>query len=181
MNDKPVLLVIDAQQGFFDKSWGESNNPECESNILRLLKIWREKNLPIVLVKHDSITPNSPLRPNQIGNNFQDGIDGKYDLLITKSVNSAFYGTPSLDMWLKSNEYNELYICGITTNHCCETTARMAGNLGYDVKFILDATKTFDFRNMSGELVKAEDVYQMTATNLNGEFAQILMTSEVSV
>lgn len=90
MNDKPVLLVIDAQQGFFDKSWGESNNPECESNILRLLKIWREKNLPIVLVKHDSITPNSPLRPNQIGNNFQDGIDGKYDLLITKSVNSAF-------------------------------------------------------------------------------------------
>jgi hypothetical protein len=34
---------------------------------------------------------------------------------------------------------------------------------------------------MSGELVKAEDVYQMTATNLNGEFAQILMTSEVSV
>lgn len=84
-------------------------------------------------------------------------------------------------MWLKSKEYNELYICGITTHHCCETTARMAGNLGYDVKFILDATKTFDFRNMSGELVKAEDVYQMTATNLNGEFAQILMTSEVSV
>jgi nicotinamidase-related amidase len=39
MNDKPVLLVIDAQQGFFDKSWGESNNPECESNILRLLNI----------------------------------------------------------------------------------------------------------------------------------------------
>ena len=35
-------------------------------------------------------------------------------------------------------------IAGITTNHCCETTARFAGNLGYRTLFALDATHTFD-------------------------------------
>lgn len=181
MQMKPVLVVIDVQKGFMDEKWGNSNNPECESNIKKLLTIWRQADLPIVLVRHDSISANSPLRPGQEGNEFQDGVDGKHNLLITKNVNSAFYGNPSLDEWLKQNSYSELYICGITTNHCCETTARMAGNLGYKVKFVLDATRTFDFKDIAGRLVKAENVYQMTATNLNGEFAEVIMTSEVNL
>ena len=181
MQTKPVLVVIDVQKGFMDEKWGNSNNPECESNIKKLLNIWREADLTIVLVRHDSTSASSPLRPGQKGNDFQEGVDGKHDLLITKSVNSAFYGTPSLEQWLNQNFYSEMFICGITTNHCCETTARMAGNLGYKVKFVLDATRTFDFKDFSGNIVKAESVYQMTATNLNGEFAEVIMTSEVNL
>ncbi|MFM1905392.1 MAG: hypothetical protein RIT32_188, partial [Actinomycetota bacterium] len=175
-----VLIVIDVQKGFLDKSWGRTNNINCEKNIKQLLEIWQAKNYPIVIVKHDSTSAESTLRPNQIGNELQDGIANKYDLLITKSVNSAFYGSPDLDNWLKTNNYNEIYICGITTNHCCETTARMAGNLGYSVKFVLDATRTFDTKDLDGRIVKAQDVYQMTATNLDGEFATVIMTKDVN-
>ncbi len=181
MSRNPVLVVIDVQKGFLDPCWGASNNPECEENIRHLLKMWRDSNLPIVLVRHDSASNSSTLRPNQSGNDFQDGIDGSHDLLISKTVNSAFFGTPSLDEWLKKNDYNSLVICGITTNHCCETTARMAGNMGYQVKFVLDATRTFDFKDLKGNIVKAEDVYQMTAINLNGEFAEVVMTSDISI
>jgi nicotinamidase-related amidase len=180
MNNHSALIVIDVQKGFLDGSWGNSNNPDCEENIRELLGIWRENDFPIVLVRHDSSSSTSVLRPGQQGNEFQDGIEGKHSLLVTKSVNSSFYGTPSLDEWLKANDINELYICGITTNHCCETTARMAGNLGYDVKFVLDATRTFDFKDLSGRTVTAETMYQMTATNLNGEFAEIVMTADLS-
>jgi nicotinamidase-related amidase len=171
-----VLVVIDVQNGFLDPSWGPSTNPKCEDNIRALLTHWRKQDWPIVLVRHDSVTPNSTLRPGQSGNDLQPGIDGKHDLLITKSVNSAFYGEPNLENWLRQNDLDQLVICGITTNYCCETTTRMAGNLGFKVEFVLDATRAFDTKDLDGNTIPAADVMRMTAANLNGEFSQIVTT-----
>jgi nicotinamidase-related amidase len=119
------------------------------------------------------------LRPNQPGNDFKDIIAGEPDLLVTKSVNSAFYGTPDLYQWLKANDIDSVAICGIQTNMCCETTARMAGNLGLDTWFILDATHTFA-KEFNGKKISAEELAQTTAVNLSGEFAEILST-EVAI
>lgn len=175
----PVLLVIDVQRGFADPRWGPRDNPACESNIHRLLEAWRERGMPVVLVRHDSVTPDSPLRPGQPGNDLLQGVDGPHALLVTKSVNSAFYGSPDLHAWLQQEGISEVVICGITTNHCCETTARMAGNLGYDVTFVIDATHTFDRTGPDGIVIPAEDVARMTAANLHGEFATVLATQAV--
>lgn len=180
MDKKSALIVIDVQQGFNEESWGPSNNPECEANILALLEKWRSNDWPVVLVRHDSVSPNSTLRPGQPGNDFMPGIAGKNDLLISKTVNSAFYGTPNLDDWLKKEAINSVVICGITTNHCCETTARMAGNLGYEVFFVLDATRTFDIKDVEGQLVKAEEMARITGANLQGEFAQVVRTNQLT-
>jgi nicotinamidase-related amidase len=57
-------------------------------------------------------------------------------------------------------------ICGITTNHCCETTARVAGNLGYDTSFVLDATFTFDRRGLDGTMISADELARVTAADL---------------
>jgi nicotinamidase-related amidase len=108
-----------------------------------------------------------------------DGVEGPHDLLVTKSVNSAFYGEPDLQAWLDRSGIREVVICGITTNHCCETTARMAGNLGYDVTFVLDATHTFDRVGPDGTVVPAEELARVSAANLHGEFATVRSTSEV--
>ena len=132
---------------------------------------------PIVVVRHDSTSADSPLRPGKPGNDIRPGIDG--DVLITKSVNSAFYGDPDLHTWLTERGITRLTLCGVTTNHCCETTARMAGNLGYDVDFVIDATHTFDRIGPDGQVVRAQDLARITATNLHGEFAAVRNTREV--
>lgn len=172
--DAAALLVVDVQKGFDDAGyWGPRNNPEAEENIGRLLEHWRASNGPVVFVRHDSTEEQSPLRPGQDGNDFKDVITGEPDVLVTKHTNSCFYGEPDLHAWLQERNVSQLFICGITTNHCCETTARMAGNLGYDVQFVLDATHTFD----RGDL-NADQLSHATATNLHGEFATVLTTHE---
>jgi nicotinamidase-related amidase len=63
-----ALIVIDVQQGFDDPGWGTRNNPECERNIGKLVDRWELAGQPVVVVRHDSREPGSPLRPGQPGN-----------------------------------------------------------------------------------------------------------------
>lgn len=93
--DSLALLVVDVHRGFDDGGyWGPRNNRACEENIRRLLADWRGHGRPVVFVRHDSTEPGSPLRPGQPGNEFKPVVAGEPDLLITKSVNSAFHGAP---------------------------------------------------------------------------------------
>jgi nicotinamidase-related amidase len=144
----------------------DAHNQDCAPNIEKLLEVRREQEWPIVLVRHDSRLPDSPLAPGQAGNTFQPVIDVEPDLLITKQVNSAFYGESDLHGWLQQRKIPGLVICGITTNHCCETTARMAGNLGYETWFVLDATHTLDRRGRVGSWITADELAPTTAANL---------------
>jgi nicotinamidase-related amidase len=175
----PALLVIDVQSGFDDPRWGARNNPQAEANIARLIGTWRGKHLPLILVRHDSPEPDSPLHPAHRGNALRGFVDGPADLLVTKQVNSAFHGEPDLDHWLRQHRLDTLVICGVTTSHCCETTARIAGNLGYDVRFVIDATHTFDRRDIDGLLIPAAEIARVTAANLEDEFAQVTTTDAV--
>lgn len=176
---KNALLVIDVQNGFDFPECGPRNNPQCEDNIRSLLASWRERHQPIVLVRHDSKYPGSPLAPGQVGNEFKPGIDGPHDVLVVKDTNSAFYGKPDLESWLRSNDIDTLTICGISTDHCCSTTARMADNLGFTVDFVLDATHTHDRTLPDGTVVSADDVARVNAASLDGEFARVRSTTEV--
>jgi nicotinamidase-related amidase len=173
----PALVVVDVQEGFDDPTWGARSNPDCERNIRVLLRRWRRADRPVVLVRHDSLEAGSPLRPGQPGNEFKKVVAGKVDLVVVKSVHSAFHGSPPLHDWLVGHGVSTIYICGITTNHCCETTARVAADLGYAVHFVLDATHAFDRVDPSGGMVTADQLMRMTACNLDREFAAVIDTA----
>lgn len=174
---RPALIVVDVQRGFDDAGhWGKRDNPDCEANIASLLAHWTERSWPIVFVRHDSTNPASALAVGTSGNEFKDVISGEPDLLVSKTVNSSFHGTPDLHAWLQSKGIEEVVICGITTNHCCETTARVAGNLGYDTYFVIDATHTFDRPALDGSMLPAALLSAVTAANLHDEFASVVRT-----
>jgi nicotinamidase-related amidase len=177
---RTALVVVDVQRGFDDSDfWGLRDNADCEANVERLIAAWRAARRPLVFVRHDSIEPGSPLQAGGPGNAFKDVVTGEPDLLVSKTVNSAFYGSPDLHAWLQAQEIPAIAVCGITTDHCVETTARMGGNLGYDVLFVLDATHTFDRVGPDGETVAAPELARATAASLHGEFATVVRTDEV--
>ena len=178
--DNTALIVIDVQQGFDDPAWGIRNNPESEANVARLIETWRRHKRPLVFVRHDSVLETSPLRPGQPGNDFKPEVKGEPDLLVTKNVNSAFFGEPDLHAWLQERDIGTIVICGIQTNYCCESTARMAGNLGYETLFVLDATHTYDLTAADGSEITADELARVTAANLQGEFADVVTTVDLT-
>jgi len=175
-----ALVVVDVQEGFADPAWGPRNNPAFEGNLQRLLAGWAAAGLPLVYVRHDSSEAGSPLHPDRRGNQLQELLAAASpDLLVTKQVNSSFHGSPDLHGWLRGNGLTGIVVTGITTNHCCETTARVGGNLGYDVRFVLDATYTFDRTGPDGSTLTADELARATATNLHGEFATVVSTADL--
>jgi nicotinamidase-related amidase len=166
-----ALVVVDVQQAFDDAEyWGRRNNPGCEANVAALIAAWRRGGRPIVFVRHEFETH---------GWDFKDVVSGEPDVLITKETNSAFYGTPDLDGWLRERGLGAIALCGISTDHCVETTARMGANLGYDVLFALDATHTFDRTGPDGTVMTGDELARATATSLHEEFATIVTTDEL--
>lgn len=182
-----ALIVMDVQGGFDDRSfWGPTTNPDAEDNVARLIARWRQAGLgPVVVVRHDSRNPNSPLHPTHEGNRLKDVAAAAIDeLLVTKQVNSAFYGEPDLHAWLTQRDIRAVTICGIQTNMCVETTARMAGNLGYDTTVALDATRTFDVTTTLPDgrqiALSADELIHATAVNLHGGgFATVTTTGDI--
>ena len=180
-NKKPALLLIDIKKGFDDEEYlgGNSNNKDVEHISAMILKKWRELNLPIFHILHSSTNPLSRLHKSHAG--FE--IKGKVkpiggEPVIEKDVNSAFIGT-DLKERLESKGIKDLVIVGLTTNHCVSTSTRMAGNLGFHVLLISDATATFDLMGISGELFDAETIHQTALVSLNNEFAKVINTSKL--
>jgi len=170
---------IDVQQAFLDPRWGERNNPQAESNIARLLAAWRSSGRPIRHVVHDSVEPNSLLRPDSPGNAIQAVAAPKAgEPIYRKHVNSAFIGT-NLESDLHHDGIDTLVIVGLTTNHCVSTTARMAGYLGFSTLVVSDATASFARPALDGTLRPAEAVHSAALSDLQGEFATVVDSVEV--
>jgi len=181
LSPPPALLVIDVQRAFdiWDASGERRNQPDAIDRIADLLAAFRAKGAPIFHIRHMNDAPGSAFAPNGPGFIAQPQAEAEAgEPVIVKRVNSGFIGT-DLEGRLRDANIDTLVICGATTNHCVETTTRMAGNLGFDACLVRDAAWTYDRVGPDGELHRAEDIHAMTLANLHDEFARIVTAAEV--
>ena len=111
--------------------------------------------------------------------------------VLTKTSHNAFT-TTGLQQLLTQRGITELAVCGIRTEQCCETTARVASDLGYEVAFVTEATATNPIPHRdapAGQSVEelladprtlpASAVIERTEYALAGRFATIATIEEV--
>ena len=178
---RTALVLVDVQKGFLEReAAGEHrNNPQAVANMARLLDAFRRRGMMVIHIRHASTKPQSLLRPDKSGFAPMDEVrEIAGEPVLTKTVNSGFIGT-DLEERLRQAGITTMVIAGITTNHCVETTARMAGNLGFDARLVADACYTFDRTGHGGRRETAEDIHAMTLSNLDGEFATIETTDSL--
>lgn len=174
----PALVLIDVQRAFDDPSWGTRNNPEAEARIAELLAAWREAGLPVLHVRHASRNPASTLHETHPGFAFKpQALPAEGEPVIRKDVNAGFIGT-DLEARLRGAGIASVVLAGLTTDHCVSTTARMAGNLGFDTYVAADATATFDRAGHDGRAWPADALHDAALASLHGEFATVLTTED---
>ena len=173
----PALIIIDMQNCMRATVTGARNNTSAEEKILLLLSDWRKAGGTVVHVRHISQSAASPFRPGQPGVEFQESFAPRIgEYVLDKNVPDAFFRS-GLETWLRARKINQLVIVGVSTNNSVEATVRTAGNHGFEVQLVADATFAFEKRDYNGVLRTAEDVHAMSLANLDGEYAAVVTTT----
>jgi nicotinamidase-related amidase len=179
MSSPVALIIIDMQRGMLPENTGARNNPGAEDNIARLLAVWRERDLPIVHVRHMSRQPGSPFWPGSEKCEFQPRFEPlPHEHRLEKNVNDAFANS-GLERWLRVRGIARLVVAGVSTNNSVEATVRAAFCLGFEVTLPGDACYTYDKVDILGVPRSAEDWHVTALSNLNGEYATVVRTEEV--
>jgi nicotinamidase-related amidase len=169
-----ALILVDLQLAIDDARWGPRNNPGAERAIAALLAAWRDEGLPIVHVRHDSVEPDSPYRPERPSHAFKPETAPRAgEAVVAKSAHSAFVGT-SLEAALDGLGATTLVICGALTHNSVEATARHAADLGYRVFVVADACWAVALADGAGGFWPAEIVHRLALACLAGEYATIV-------
>ncbi len=178
--EQSALLVIDIQDSFrVLPRWVQRNNPQFENNVTRLINEYRKAGLPVIYFLHYDDDPGFERdNPNKkLMNWLKPQAD---EPVIEKGTRNAFTSTDLSSLLLKLG-VRRLAITGIQTEQCCETTARVAGDLGYAVDFVTEATLTFPIANLDepGEELGADEVVERTEYALRGRFARIVTVAQL--
>ncbi len=138
-----ALIVIDVQESFRVRpNWQAVNHPDIADRVNRLVASARERGDLVVWVLHTEPGTGGAFDPANGHVRLIEGlepIDG--EPMIRKTSHNAFT-TTNLQQVLTQHGIREVVISGIRTEQCCETTTRVASDLGYDVVFVTEATAT---------------------------------------
>ena len=171
---RTAVLLIDLQEYF-----REIIDPILE-NILGLIPIAREKNIPLFFTRHGH---HPEKEHGMLGRWWSDLIiEGsqdarllpelnveKKDHIVPKSTYSAFHKT-ALEENLKDLGISDLVIGGVMTNLCCETTARDAFVRDFRVFFLADGSSTV-----------TQDFHLASLCNLGYGFATLMSCEQFTL
>ncbi|MAY70695.1 MAG: hydrolase [Halomonas sp.] len=168
-----ALLVIDVQASFPARPYWDATRlgdwPEAQRALIDLARV---AGIPMERIIHTEPGSQGAFDPEIGLTRAMEGFEDPADATFYKTAHNAFTDT-GLDRWLRGQGVSRLWISGIRTEQCCETTTRVASDLGYTVDFVSEATLTFAMQR-GGQDVSASDIRERTELVLDGRFARIV-------
>ena len=167
-----ALLIVDMQKGFLDEGAAlevPEGRRKCLPNIMRLLSKAREVGLQVVFTRyihrpgsqrisaypfapevfeHTPGAPRGPFHPSNCcmqgdpsANIVSDFELSSSDIVVDKCGYDAFHET-TLDSELRSKGIGYLYIAGVMTDICVDSTLKSGFHLEYRITAVSDAVGT---------------------------------------
>jgi nicotinamidase-related amidase len=135
-----ALLVIDVQQGLFEKSTPIYKADELLENIITLVDRAHLSNVPVVYVQHSAAkhlvkgSAEWQLHPQLHPQN--------EDTIIHKQHGNAFEDTP-LGEILRARDITTVVVTGLVTHGCVRATCIGAQEAGFNVILVQDGHSSF--------------------------------------
>jgi len=176
-----ALLVIDAQDSFkLGERWARRNNKDFEKNVGRLVALYRQHGLPVIYFLHSDEDPGfERSSPHCKLMDFLSPLSS--EPVLHKETRNVFTST-GLPALLMEKGVRRVVITGIQMEQCCETSARVAADLGYAVDFVSEATMTFPIPNHDkpGEELGVDAIRERTEYALRRRFAAIASVASIA-
>jgi nicotinamidase-related amidase len=173
-----ALLVIDVQQSFRHRPyWRDEDLPEFRARLLELIAGCRAKGVPVLHVLHAEPGSGGPFDPASGYVQPMEWLPPGPDAVFQKRVYSALVQS-GLREWLEARRITRLIVSGARTEQCCETTARHAYDLGFEVVYVTEATLTFPMAHPNGRVFSPAEIRERTELVLAGNFARIATVAQ---
>ncbi|GAA1163093.1 nicotinamidase-related amidase [Kitasatospora gansuensis] len=190
-----ALIVIDVQESFRQREdWAAVSNPDIVGQVNRLVDATRAAGDLVVWVLHADAGTGTVFDPALGHVRPIEGLraPAEGEPVVTKTSHNAFT-TTNLQQQLTERGVREVVISGIRTEQCCETTARVASDLGYDVTFVTDATATHPIEHRDAPAGRSlaeiladpltlttDQIITRTEYALAGRFARVTTVKELT-
>jgi nicotinamidase-related amidase len=188
-----ALLVIDVQESFRQRpNWAVVDHPDIAARVGRLVGGARAAHDLVVWVLHTEPGTGTAFDPASGHVRLIDGLAPEAGEPVLRKTSHNAFTTTNLQQLFTEAGVGEVVVCGIRTEQCCETTARLASDLGYRVLFVTEATATQPIPHRdapAGQTVAelladprtlpASEVVARTEYALAGRFATIVTIDEV--
>jgi nicotinamidase-related amidase len=175
---KRALLIIDVQNDYFNGERQIKYPQGSFENILKAMDIANEHEVTVIAVQHTPTVPGATrFVKGTPGWELHDKIkEKKYGYLVEKNFPGSFTNT-ELESILKKLGCDTVVIAGYMTQMCCDTTARQAFHMGYNVEFLSDATGTLAISTYAGS-VTAEELHRAILVAQSMRFSTVMTESD---
>lgn len=175
---KRALLVIDVQNEYFTGKLPVTYPEDSFQNILKAIDSANENKILVILIQHSNLGKYAAtFKIGTAEHNIHEKVLKKdFDMIIEKNLPGSFTET-ELESYLNENNIDTIVISGYMTQMCCDTTARQAMHLGFNVEFLSDATGTLNISNSAGK-ISAKELHKAILVTQAMRFSKVMTTEE---
>lgn len=166
-----AVIIIDAQVAVFKLPVPLYKAENFIENAKKILSAARANDVPVIYMQHSR--PNTAFEKDSPTWQFHPSLaPHPHDIVVHKTEPDSFTRT-ELESVLKKHHIKELFICGLVTENCIDSTVRGAYSRGYKVHLFEDAHTTTGNPYMDAPMVIKYHTWLMQ------RFAKLVQTKDV--
>jgi nicotinamidase-related amidase len=176
---KSALLIIDVQLALCSGKWATYDIDRVVDRINQVATQVRNVGAPVIFIQHEE--DDGPLQFGTEGWQLYDRLETRPgDVRIRKTATDSFHKT-DLHSLLQTRGVSQVFVCGLQSEFCVDSTVRGALAHGYPVVLVSDAHSTLDNGVLTASQISAHHNVTLANVGSFGPSIEVTAASELRI